>query len=158
MEQFYLILVVLIVAFGGGIMFKKLLERAKLQKEDSGLKKDWLKKRQKDFLNVFRGDKPAELKPFLERDHFMFIKHIPYRIEGIDEAIKAYVHLMSETGNFSSYNQQEKMISADAAIVTFNWSRGPVTGKTTHVWTFNEAKGSWQLIHDHTSYNPGNGK
>ncbi len=156
-DQIFAFLIILIIVTALGLMYKSWLEKKQGGKDTSSKREEiltnMLKKKEGDYQKRFGDKQLDELKSLLAKDFSLLVRGIPYRIDGVNEAMKWLQKAMEEASGQSIFDQKATLINQDAAIVTFNWLRGGSSGKTTHIWRYDDREG-WELLHEHTSYNP----
>jgi len=154
MDQFFIVLGIIIFAISGGHIFRVWLD-GKVKKRKAT---KWLHERvgiaEGKFQKAYSSLKPDEIAALLGGGFSMFFKNFPYRIENKGEAMKRYEEVMKGDQRLSVFNQKIIILSEESALITYNWMRGSITGKTTHVWARDPSTG-WKLKHDHTSFNVG---
>ncbi|KAA3615388.1 MAG: DUF3225 domain-containing protein [Calditrichaeota bacterium] len=156
-DQIFTFLIILIFVTAFGLMYKSWLDKKQSGKETRKKKQEILinilKKKAEYYQSKFVANDIEEIKLMLAKDYSLLVRGIPYRIDGIDEAVKWLQKAMEESPGQSIIDQRITLINDDAGIITFNWLRGGASGKTTHVWRHQFDDG-WHLVHEHTSYNP----
>ncbi|MCA9742505.1 MAG: hypothetical protein H6695_11080 [Deferribacteres bacterium] len=154
MDTFFKILIMIVIASAGGLIFRSWLERKRADRKQVAFLNDMVKKAEGKFQNNYNGTAPDTLKDAFGGGYSMFFNSFPYRIENAGEALKMYEGVMKDGVKQSVFNQKIILLSESSALVTYNWIRGGASGKTTHVWRLEHGQG-WKLMHDHTSHNAG---
>lgn len=152
MEPFFKILIMIVIATAGGLIFRSWLERKRADKKQVAFLNEMVKKAEGKFQQNYNSSNPDSLKDSFGAGFSLFFNNFPYRIESIGEAMKMYEGVMKSGEKQSVFNQKIMLLSDSSAIVTYNWIRGGNSGKTTHVWKKDSVQG-WKLVHDHTSNN-----
>ncbi len=153
MDTLFKVIIMVTVAVSGGLMFRSWLENQRKAKKRKTFVQDMAKKAEGGFQNALKGQDTDDVKAYVSGAYSLFLRDLPYRHEGPGEAMKYYSDLMKDGASQTMFNKKFMMLGSSTAIVTYNWTKGKNSGKTTQIWRVE--KGSWKIVHDHTSLNKG---